>query len=89
MKIELIERNHKYYIRKKWGIFTLWWHDSSVNLDGQFVGDGWYFSRQPMSYDLAEHIFAMLYVECIPQPPVVDKVLKTCCTNKIKNSIDN
>ena len=27
MKIDLIERDGKYFVRKKWGIFTFWWND--------------------------------------------------------------
>ena len=73
MKIELIERDGKYFIRKKGRIFTLWWNEG---WDG-----GWELFRQAMTKGEAESVFDRLTQEAFDKtrfdaaPEIVIKTL--------------
>jgi hypothetical protein len=71
-KVELIERDNKFFIRKKWGLFTLWWHNGYLA--------GWELFRGPMSRVEAEEVFARLQKQAIDKARFAaasDNVIKT------------
>ena len=71
-KIELIERDGKFFIRKKkWGL-TLWWNDG-------YLG-GWELFRYPMYQEEAKKIFNQLQQRMEDKARFAaapDKVIKT------------
>ena len=78
-KIELVERDGKFFIRKKGRFLTLWWNEDWTN-------PGWELFRHPMEREEAEEIFAQLQKKVIDDArfaAATDKVIKTISTEPL------
>lgn len=75
MKIELIERDGKYFIRKKGRFLTLWWNEG--------WDAGWELFRYGMNKETAEEVFNNL------QQREIDKARFAAASEKVVRTFDS